>query len=456
LPKGGSATLVITAQPDEALPAKTSGQRNSVEEPQRLNVPACSSSQADGAFEGRLRQAAQAFVVRRGAGKTVIAGYPWFLDWGRDTFICARGLLAAGWVQEVKDLLVTFARFEKDGTLPNTIFGEDASNRDTSDAPLWFGVVCEEMAEICAKNGGEDAAFYETRVDGSGRSLRDVLGSIAAGYQRGTPNGIRMDPTSGLIWSPSHFTWMDTNYPACTPREGYPIEIQALWVRLLRQIARINKGRSDSEGAQSLGQRALESIQKFFWHEEKEYYGDVLLGRAGEPASKATLDDALRSNCLFMVSLGLAEGESARRCVQAAQRHLVIPGALRSLAPLPVSVPLSNRGNQGQTLNDPSAPYWGRYEGDEDTRRKPAYHNGTGWVWTFPSFCEAMLRAWNFSPEAVATARAYLGSTERLLDEGCLGQLPEIVDGDAPHLQRGCDAQAWSATEALRVWRLLK
>jgi len=141
--------------------------------------------------------------------------------------------------------------------------------------------------------------------------------------------------------------------------------------------------------------------------------------------------------------------------VESARRWLVVPGALRSLAPLPVKVPLPNIGNQGQPLNDPHNPYWGRYEGDEDTRRKPAYHNGTAWTWTFPVFCEALARAWDFSPEAVAAARAYLSSMLRLMEHGCLGHLPEIVDGDAPHQLRGCDAQAWGTTEALRVLKLL-
>ena len=168
------------------------------------------------------------------------------------------------------------------------------------------------------------------------------------------------------------------------------------------------------------------------------------------------MDDCLRSNCLLVVSLGLATTDRARRCVEAALRYLVVPGGLRSLAPLPVSVPLPNYGNNGRLLNDPNAPYWGQYEGEEDTRRKPAYHNGTAWTWTFPVFCEALARAWEFAPEAVAAARAYLGTMDRLMSEGCLGQIPEILDGDAPHRQRGCDAQAWGATEALRVCRLLQ
>jgi glycogen debranching enzyme len=123
---------------------------------------------------------------------------------------------------------------------------------------------------------------------------------------------------------------------------------------------------------------------------------------------------------------------------------------------LTVSVPLPIYGADGRLLNDPQHPYWGRYEGDEDTRRKPAYHNGTAWTWTFPGFCEALARAWDFSAPAVAAARAYLGSMCGWMTQGCLRQIPEICDGDAPHTPRGCDAQAWSVTELLRVWRLLQ
>jgi predicted glycogen debranching enzyme len=342
-----------------------------------------------------------------------------------------------------------FGRFEANGTLPNIIHGEDASNRDTSDAPLWYGVVCEELALQVTDS------LYTTAIDSRGRTIADVLQAIAIGYRDGTPNGIRMDPASALIWSPSHFTWMDTNYPAATPREGYPIEIQVLWIRLLHQLVRLGR-EAGGESWATLAERAGQSLLKFFWMEDRGYLGDLLLARPGQSAAHATLDTALRSNCLFAVSLGLVTGERAQRCVEAALRYLVVPGALRSLAPLPVSPPLAVRRPDGHLLNNPSEPYFGRYEGDEDTRRKPAYHNGTAWTWTFPVFCEALARAWSFDRGAVSAARDYLGSMGRLLGEGCLGHLPEIVDGDAPHCQRGCDAQAWGASEALRVWKLLQ
>jgi len=286
-----------------------------------------------------------------------------------------------------------------------------------------------------------------------GRTIRDVLASIANNYAKGTPNGIRMDTDSALIWSPSHFTWMDTNYPAGTPREGYPVEIQVLWIRLLRLLEKISP-KADQKKWRDLADHATASFEKLFWLEDKGWFADVLIAKSNVIARDATASDALRSNCLFAVSLGLETGGRAKRCVEAAQKYLLVPGALRSLAPLPVAVPLPVY-RDGQLLNNPAEPYWPRYEGDEDTRRKPAYHNGTAWTWTFPAFCEALARVWDFSPAAVAAAKSYLGSAEQILNTGCLGQIPEILDGDAPHKQRGCDAQAWGVTEALRVWKLL-
>ena len=449
LPKGAGIDLVITADSED--PTR--------EDIDKAHLPAALSSESPASpaksatLLGPLLRAAQAFVVRRGEGKTVIAGYPWFLDWGRDTFIAARGLLAAGMIEEVRQIVVTFAKFEDRGTLPNTIFGSDASNRDTSDAPLWFAVVCEELSAVETRHKPA-LSLYDTPVGPGGRTVREVLLSIATHCIQGTPNGIRMDPASGLLFSPSHFTWMDTNHPAGTPREGYPVEIQALWIRLLRQLHTLCVPHG-CDSWKDLAQRALKSVEDRFWLEEHGWFGDVLLARPGQPASEAIRDDALRSNCCFLVSLGLVTGSRAQRCLEAVRRHLVVPGALRSLAPLPVSVPLPISGPGGHLLNNPLEPYWGRYEGDEDTRRKPAYHNGTAWTWTFPVFCEALARAWENSPAASSAAGAYLGSMASLMISGCLGQLPEIIDGDAPHTQRGCDAQAWSATEALRVLKLL-
>jgi len=448
LPKGASITLVATAETDEpsvGVQALACDRNTLKRELQHTN------SDLGTPFEKQLQYAARQFVVRRGEGKTVIAGYPWFLDWGRDSLICARGLLAAGMAAEVKHALLTFARFEENGTMPNTIHGDDASNRDTSDAPLWFGMACEETAAQDKKTG---AKFYDRTVDQRGRTLRDVLRSIATNYMKGTPNGIRMDVDSALVWSPGHFAWMDTNHPAGTPREGYPVEIQALWIRLLCQLERISPGDERKKWG-GLAEQATASLEQFFWLEEKGWFADVLLAKPGVTAREAKPDDALRSNYLFAVSLGLVTGERAKRCVEAAQKYLVVPGALRSLAPLPVLVPRPIYGNDGRLLNNPVEPYWPRYEGDEDTHRKPAYHNGTAWTWTFPTFCEALACAWDFAPDAVATAKAYLGSMEKLMNEGCLDQIPEILDGDAPHTQRGCDAQAWGVTEALRVWKLL-
>ena len=477
--KGTSRLLVLTAERSQrkagGTPARltTDVQEFETERLRRNGAAAERAALGDNdAFGQQLALAVQAFVVRRNDAKTVIAGYPWFLDWGRDSLICARGLLAAGLREEVRQLLITFGRFEENGTLPNTIHGEDASNRDTSDAPLWYGLVCEESAigvqspkskvqspseaQAASLAAAEtDASFYDTRVDNRGRTIAEVLRDIGVNYVRGTPNGIRMDPDSALIWSPSHFTWMDTNYPAATPREGYPVEIQVLWIHLLRQLARLGLP-SPQESWSQLAERAEGSLIQLFWIEERGYLADLLIAKRGQRATAAVLDNALRSNYLLAVSLGLLQGERAQRCVNAALRYLVVPGALRSLAPLPVSPPLPVRSPDGRLLNDPAQPYFGHYEGEEDTHRKPAYHNGTAWTWTFPIFCEALARAWDFAPEAVAAARAYLGSMDRLLVQGCLGHVPEIVDGDAPHTQRGCDAQAWGATEALRVWKLLR
>jgi glycogen debranching enzyme len=410
--------------------------------------PEVPSFQPAGALDvpGRLRRALQAFLARRDDGLTVIAGYPWFLDWGRDTLIVCRGLLASGQAEETGLILRTFAALEEGGTLPNMLGADHTEDRDTSDAPLWLAVACEEAAEHLGP------AFFQAKTDS--RTVLEVLTSLGEHLRLGARNGVRMDPASGLLWSPAHFTWMDTRYPMGSPREGYPVEIQALWIRLLRLLERLCAP-SDGEPWSITASRAQGSLDAF-WLEDQGWFADVLLAGEGVAAKEAVPADHLRPNQLFLVSLGLVAGDRARRAVAACARHLLVPGGLRSLAPLPVSVALPIPAPSGGLLNDPLHPYQGHYEGDEDTRRKPAYHNGTAWVWLLPLLCEALDLAWDGDPAARATARAWLGSVAPLLDSGCLGQLPEILDGDAPHTPRGCDAQAWSASEALRVWELLK
>lgn len=376
-------------------------------------------------FRGRLAHGLRDFLALRQGRTTVIAGFPWFLDWGRDAAVAARGLVAAGWREEALDLLHLLGSLERGGSLPNQMAVD--GDRSTSDAPLWFALACEEAAACFG-------AEVLDQTPGEGRPLRAVLASIGQGLLAGTPSGSRLDPASGLVWSPARQTWMDTDHPAWTPREGYPIELQALALRLFDLLHRLGAP-SLTESWRDLAARTRSSLDAF-WLEEWGWFADVLEARAGTPASEARSDARLRPNQLLGIALGLVTGSRARRAVEAATRHLVVPGGLRSLAP----------------LEHPGPPYQSRYVGDEEGRRKPAYHNGTAWVWWLPIYAEALAAAWDFTPAAVAAARSHLADLAPRMDEGCLGQLPELLDGDAPHAPRGCDAQAWSVSEALRVW----
>ena len=382
------------------------------------------------------------FVVKRDDTRTVIAGYPWFLDWGRDTLICVRGMIAAGMLDESLDILKQFAQFERGGTLPNMIRGGDDSNRDTSDAPLWLFVGVKDLvAEL-----GESVVLG---VNVDGRTVAEVLISIGTSYRDGTSNGIAMDASSGLIFSPSHFTWMDTNHPAGTPRVGYPIEIQALWSSALDLLQSIQP----SEGWGELAEQVRGSIVRYFWNSGRRgYLSDCLHAEPGQAAADATADDHLRPNQLFALTLGAVDDKQIAREVLNACEGLLVPGGVRSLADQPVEHPLPV-SRDGELLNDPGAPYWGRYEGDEDTCRKPGYHNGTVWNWPFPSYAEALYLT--YGDEVLGAARSILASAVVPFNEGCLGQLPEVMDGDAPHTERGCGAQAWSVTELYRVLKLL-
>ncbi|MGD8703334.1 MAG: amylo-alpha-1,6-glucosidase, partial [Desulfosarcina sp.] len=388
-----------------------------------------------------LKKALDNYIVKRDQYATVIAGYPWFLDWGRDTLIVVRGIIAVGRHQDARTIIQQFAAFEQDGTIPNMIRGTDTGNRDTSDAPLWLFRVCDELGAAI----GQERLL---KTDCKGRELKQVLVSIAGSIMAGTPNGIGMDAASGLLFSPSHFTWMDTNFPAATPRQGYPIEIQALWYAALDYLGRVDS-RPQQRDWQRLAAKVRQSILDLFFLETAGYLSDCLHADPGMPAGVAVADNALRPNQLFALTLGAIDRPSIAQQVLSACQELIVPGAIRSLADRPIHPELPIVHN-GILINDPKAPYIGRYRGDEDTSRKPAYHNGTAWTWIFPSFCEAWADC--FGPSERQTALAWLASSSRLINDGCVGHVPEIVDGDTPHRQRGCDAQAWGVSELVRVW----
>jgi glycogen debranching enzyme len=186
-----------------------------------------------------------------------------------------------------------------------------------------------------------------------------------------------------------------------------------------------------------------------FWNDDLGFLADCLHASTGESAGRAVADDALRPNQLLAITLGAVDNPLMCRRMLTACEQLLVPGGIRSLADQPVNYPIEIV-HRDQILNNPHQPYQGIYSGDEDTRRKPAYHNGTAWTWPFPSFCEAWALCYGSSGRDAALA--WLSSGMHLLESGCLGHIPEIMDGDAPHTARGCDAQAWGASELLRVW----
>jgi len=253
-----------------------------------------------------------------------------------------------------------------------------------------------------------------------------------------------MDPESGLIFSPSHFTWMDTNHPAGTPREGYPVEIQALWYFALKFMAELEP----SGNWRALSEKVKASIRSLYLMIDGGFLSDCLHARHGTEAGKAVADDALRPNQLLAITLGAIEDKTICNSILLRCEELLVPGGIRSLADRPVHHPLPIQRN-GYLLNDPHAPYWGEYRGDEDTRRKPAYHNGTAWTWLFPSYPEALFAV--HGEEARETALSILSSSVCVINQDCITQVPEILDCNTPHTIRGCGAQAWGVTELHRV-----
>jgi predicted glycogen debranching enzyme len=370
-----------------------------------------------------LTLAAEQFIVAREEQKTVIAGYHWFSDWGRDTMIALPGLtLVTGRFDAARSILSEFARYVDRGMLPNRF--PDAGEMpeyNTVDATLWF---FEAVRSYLA---------YTRDYDFVRASLYGVLTEIIDWHVRGTRYRIRVD-ADGLLAAGEEgvqLTWMDAKVGdwVVTPRAGKAVEIQSLWYNALKiteeLAARFNDEANRSRIAQMAG-RACESFNESFWNEEAGALFDVIDGEGGRDAS-------IRPNQILAVSLpfSMLSREKARRVVEIVERHLLTPYGLRSLAP-----------------DDPK--YRGRYEGDA-LHRDGAYHQGTVWAWLMGPFVTAYLKAHGRQPAARERARVWLANFEAHLTEAGLGQVSEIFDGDAPHAPRGCIAQAWSVAEILRA-----
>ncbi|MGB3612337.1 MAG: amylo-alpha-1,6-glucosidase [Elainellaceae cyanobacterium] len=379
--------------------------------------------------------AADTFIVDRPTrdpsgkipGKTVIAGYPWFGDWGRDTMISLPGLtLAAGRPELARPILRTFGQHLSQGMLPN-LFPDSgqAPEYNTVDAVLWYFEAVR--------------SYYDATQD---RDLLNELFPALAGailwHQRGTRYGIRVDPEDGLLYAGEpgvQLTWMDAkvNDWVVTPRTGKPIEVNALWYNALRVMAYFAHllGQPDRDYRQ-MARRCRQGFQ-LFWSAEKDYCFDVIDTPSGT-------DAALRPNQIFAVALpyeshlpgeALLAPEQQKAIVDAVSANLLTSYGLRSLAP--------------------SHPdYVGTYGGDR-LRRDGAYHQGTVWGWLMGPFVQAH---WNVYRDAEQALSFLEPCADHLSDAG-LGSVSEIFDGDAPHTPRGCFAQAWSVAEILRVRRML-
>jgi predicted glycogen debranching enzyme len=369
-----------------------------------------------------LTVAADRYVVARAEGKTVIAGYHWFSDWGRDTMIALPGLtLVTGQADVARSILLEFARHVDRGMLPNRFpDAGEAPEYNTVDATLWFF----EAVRATLK--------YTNDYEFVRRELYGVLKEIVEWHERGTRYNIHVD-VDGLLFAGEagvQLTWMDARVAGreVTPRTGKPVEIEALWynaLRVMEGLAREFGLREDEQKYGSMAARARESFERQFWNEEAGCLYDVVNGDER--------DASIRPNQIIAASLtpSMLSEERARRVVEVVERELLTPYGLRSLA-------------QG----DPR--YSGRYEGGPEAR-DAVYHQGAVWAWLLGPFITAYVRTHGRSAESKRQATAWLAPLVGHLKDAGLGHVSEIFDGDAPHTPRGCVAQAWSVAEILRA-----
>lgn len=373
-----------------------------------------------------LARSADAFIANRpsSGGKTILAGYPFFGDWGRDTMIALPGcVLATKQYETAKSILRTFLAYEQDGLVPNLFpEGQEEPRYNTVDAALLL-INCVWL--YYQKTGDRDFV----------REAWPVMVRIVHAYRTGTHHAIGMD-TDGLIFAGKgmdQVTWMDVCVDGIlpTPRHGKPVEINAYWynaLRILQELA-LTLG-EDGTAYGRLAEQVKTSFTDLFWMEEKGYLKDVVSGTGA--------DEQLRCNQIWAVTMPFTMLPPAQeqRVVESVRRHLYTPFGLRTLSP-----------------EDPEFhPFYGGSQRERDM----AYHQGTVWPYPLGAYYLAWLKTHGSTAEAAAQVREQLGNMEAMLREGCVGQLPEIYDGGNPGPSKGCFAQAWSVGEILRVYEALE
>ncbi|MCI9214215.1 MAG: glycogen debranching protein [Oscillospiraceae bacterium] len=373
-----------------------------------------------------LARSADHFIAYRPStgGKTILAGYPYFGDWGRDTMIALPGcVLATGRYETARSILRTFLAYERDGLVPNLFpEGGEEPRYNTVDAALLL-INCVWL-------------YWQRTGDGDFvREAWPVMVRIVEAYQKGTRHDIGMDG-DGLIHAgkgKDQVTWMDVCVEGVlpTPRHGKPVEINAYWynaLRILQELAPM----ADADGAPYglLAERVKQSFTELFWMEEKGYLKDVISGTGA--------DEQLRCNQIWALTMPftMLSPERERRVVESVRRHLYTPFGLRTLSP--------------------EDPEFHPSYGGEQRERDMAYHQGTIWPYPLGAYYLAWLKVHGDTPQAAAQVREQLGTMEAMLREGCVGQLPEIYDGGEPGPSKGCFAQAWSVGELLRVYEALE
>jgi predicted glycogen debranching enzyme len=432
---GADATLVGSTEEWTVMQAIDPGAARAAERERRRRLLAGAPPTAQSGPAAELVLAADQFVITpngrlaaaaraRASGddvRTVIAGYHWFTDWGRDTMISLEGLtLATGRHLEAGYILRTFAHAVRDGLIPNLFpEGQNQGVYHTADATLWMFHALDR--------------YVETTSDRTTLALLlPVLREIVGHHVRGTRFGIGVDPADGLLrqgFAALPLTWMDAKVEdwIVTPRRGKPVEINALWYNALRLLERWTRETDGDAAAQPYADHAAQVARAFnarFWYKDGEYLYDVVDGESGD-------DAACRPNQILAVSLPHPVLDAARweRVVDVVREQLLTPVGLRS-------------------LSREHPDYKARYFGDLRAR-DAAYHQGTVWAWLIGPFVDAWLRV---HPADHDGARQWLEGFERHLGEACIGSVSEIFDAEPPFTPRGCVAQAWSVAEVLRAW----